>query len=51
MPIPYVLHDDIASQLLSLEPGFGSGRTCRRRLERWPPQPYEPSPARPRKTP
>ncbi|WP_405573699.1 IS5 family transposase [Streptomyces phaeochromogenes] len=33
--ILYVLHNDIAWQLLPLECGFGSGQTCRRRLERW----------------
>ncbi|MGW0346739.1 transposase [Streptomyces anthocyanicus] len=33
--ILYVLHQDIAWQLLPLEPGFGSGQTCRRRLDRW----------------
>ncbi|WP_435215462.1 transposase [Streptomyces sp. bgisy034] len=33
--ILYVLHNDIAWQLLPLEPGFGSGQTCWRRLERW----------------
>jgi transposase len=33
--ILYVLHDDIAWQLLPLELGFGSGQTCWRRLERW----------------
>ncbi|MET7485416.1 transposase [Streptomyces sp. NPDC005538] len=26
---------DIAWQLLPLELGFGSGQTCRRRLDRW----------------
>ncbi|MFG2480903.1 transposase [Streptomyces fagopyri] len=31
----YVLYNDVASQLLSLELGFGSGQTCWRRLERW----------------
>ncbi|WP_175408075.1 transposase [Streptomyces sp. TRM64462] len=31
----YVLHSDIAWQLLPLELAFGSGRTCWRRLERW----------------
>ena len=31
----YVLCNDIAWQLLPLELGFGSGQTCRRRLERW----------------
>ncbi|MFF6898705.1 IS5 family transposase [Streptomyces hydrogenans] len=31
----YVLHNDIAWQLLPLELGFGSGQTCWRRLERW----------------
>ncbi|MFI1742446.1 transposase [Streptomyces sioyaensis] len=41
--IPYVLHNDIAWQLLPLELGFGSGQTCWRRLERWPPRPCEPS--------
>ncbi|MFI6337382.1 IS5 family transposase, partial [Streptomyces sp. NPDC050535] len=33
--ILYVLYNDIAWQLLPLELGFGSGQTCRRRLERW----------------
>lgn len=33
--ILYVLHHDIAWQLLPLELGFGSGQTCWRRLERW----------------
>lgn len=33
--ILYVLHNDIARQLLPLEPGFGAGQTCWRRLERW----------------
>ncbi|MFD5657302.1 IS5 family transposase [Streptomyces hirsutus] len=33
--ILYVLHNDIAWQLLPLELGFGSGQTCWRRLERW----------------
>nr|WP_268257046.1 transposase [Streptomyces capitiformicae] len=33
--IPYVLHNDIAWQLLPLELGFGSGQTCWRRLDRW----------------
>ncbi|WP_409350831.1 IS5 family transposase [Streptomyces tauricus] len=33
--ILYVLHSDIAWQLLPLELGFGSGQTCWRRLERW----------------
>ncbi|QJS99032.1 transposase [Streptomyces asoensis] len=33
--ILYVLHQDVAWQLLPLEPGFGSGQTCRRRLDRW----------------
>lgn len=33
--ILYVLHNDIAWQLLPPEPGFGSGQTCWRRLERW----------------
>lgn len=33
--ILYVLHNDIAQQLLLLELGFGSGQTCWRRLERW----------------
>ncbi|WP_078948247.1 transposase [Streptomyces griseus] len=31
----YVLHNDIAWQLLLLELGFGSGQTCWRRVERW----------------
>ncbi|GGT47265.1 hypothetical protein GCM10014713_46700 [Streptomyces purpureus] len=31
----YVLHNDIAWQLLPLELGFGSGQTCWRRLDRW----------------
>ncbi|MER5741223.1 transposase [Streptomyces sp. NPDC002262] len=31
----YVLHNDIAWQLLPTELGFGSGQTRRRRLERW----------------
>ncbi|MFJ7969677.1 transposase, partial [Streptomyces sp. NPDC096324] len=33
--ILYVLHNDIAWQLLPLELGLGSGQTCWRRLERW----------------
>ncbi|WP_417159207.1 transposase [Streptomyces gilvifuscus] len=33
--ILYVLHTDIAWQLLPLGLGFGSGQTCWRRLERW----------------
>ncbi|MEV7111118.1 transposase [Streptomyces anulatus] len=33
--ILYVLHDDIAWQLLPLGLGFGSGQTCWRRIERW----------------
>ncbi|MGW0537627.1 IS5 family transposase [Streptomyces sp. NPDC003032] len=33
--ILYVLINDIAWQLLPLEPGFGSGQTCWRRLDRW----------------
>jgi transposase len=33
--ILYVLCNDRAWQLLSLELGFGSGQTCWRRLERW----------------
>ncbi|MFJ2008724.1 IS5 family transposase [Streptomyces chartreusis] len=33
--ILYVLHNDVAWQLLPLELGFGSGQTCWRRLERW----------------
>ncbi|MFJ9026392.1 IS5 family transposase [Streptomyces sp. NPDC102259] len=33
--ILYVLHQDLAWQLLSLELGFGSGRTCWRRLDCW----------------
>nr|WP_253195581.1 IS5 family transposase [Streptomyces sp. JHA26] len=33
--ILYVLHNDISWQLLPLELGSGSGRTCWRRLERW----------------
>ncbi|MFG2576125.1 transposase [Streptomyces sp. NPDC048481] len=33
--ILYVLHNDIAWQLLPLESRFGSGQTCWRRLERW----------------
>uniref|UniRef100_UPI003F492DE4 transposase n=1 Tax=Streptomyces chartreusis TaxID=1969 RepID=UPI003F492DE4 len=33
--ILYVLHNDIAWQLLPLEVRFGSGQTCWRRLERW----------------
>ncbi|MEU4173186.1 transposase [Streptomyces sp. NPDC026665] len=33
--ILYVQYNDIGWQLLPLELGFGSGRTCRRRLERW----------------
>ncbi|WP_406447113.1 transposase [Streptomyces sp. NBC_01613] len=37
--ILYVLHNDIARQLLPLEPEFGSGHTCWRRLERRPPRP------------
>ncbi|WP_408994948.1 transposase [Streptomyces europaeiscabiei] len=39
----YVLHNDIAWQLLPLELGFSSDRTCWRRLERWPPRQCEPS--------
>ncbi|MFF2806399.1 transposase [Streptomyces sp. NPDC058000] len=31
----YVLHQDIAWQLLPLEPGFGSGQTGWRLLDRW----------------
>ncbi|MGW7405974.1 IS5 family transposase [Streptomyces sp. NPDC054833] len=33
--ILYVLHQDLAWQLLSLEPDFGSRQTCSRRLDRW----------------
>jgi transposase len=33
--ILYVLHQDIAWQLLPLELGFGSGQSCWRRLGRW----------------
>ncbi|MEU9256564.1 transposase [Streptomyces sp. NPDC048270] len=33
--ILYVLHNDIAWQLLPAELGFGSGQICWRRLERW----------------
>ncbi|MDQ1016596.1 transposase [Streptomyces afghaniensis] len=33
--IPYVLHNDIAWQLLPLELGFASGQTCWRRLQWW----------------
>ncbi|WP_373465071.1 transposase [Streptomyces sp. V2I9] len=33
--ILFVLHNDIAWQLLPLELGFGSGQTCWRRLGRW----------------
>ena len=33
--ILYVLHQNIAWQLLPLELGFGSGQTCWRRLDRW----------------
>lgn len=33
--ILYVLHQDVAWQLLPLEMGFGSGQTCWRRLNRW----------------
>ncbi|TQJ37846.1 putative transposase of IS4/5 family DUF4096 [Streptomyces sp. SLBN-115] len=33
--ILYVLHQDVAWQLLPLELGFGSGQTCWRRLDRW----------------
>ncbi|WP_420903032.1 IS5 family transposase [Streptomyces hirsutus] len=33
--ILYVLHHDMAWQLLPLELEFGSGQTCRRRLQRW----------------
>ncbi|MFI6345915.1 transposase [Streptomyces sp. NPDC050560] len=33
--ILYILCNDMAWQLLPLELGFGSGQTCRRRLERW----------------
>ncbi|MFJ7948347.1 transposase [Streptomyces sp. NPDC096354] len=33
--ILYVLCNDLAWQLLTLELGFGSGQTCWRRLERW----------------
>lgn len=32
--ILYVLHQDVAWQLQPLELGFGSGQTCRRRLDR-----------------
>jgi transposase len=41
--ILYALHNNIAWQLLPLELRFGSGQTCWRRLERWPPRPCEPS--------
>ncbi|MGW0538420.1 transposase [Streptomyces sp. NPDC003032] len=30
--ILYVLHNDVARQLLPLDPGFGFGQTCWRRL-------------------
>ncbi|MFE2518223.1 transposase [Streptomyces mirabilis] len=33
--ILYVLHQDVAWQLLPLALGFGSGQTCWRRLDRW----------------
>ncbi|MFH8758306.1 IS5 family transposase [Streptomyces atroolivaceus] len=33
--ILFVLHNDIAWQLLPLELGLGSGQTCWRRLDRW----------------
>ncbi|WP_415961815.1 IS5 family transposase [Streptomyces sp. 021-4] len=33
--ILFVLYNDIAWQLLPLKLGFGSGRTCWRRLDRW----------------
>ncbi|MEU6845474.1 transposase [Streptomyces sp. NPDC046716] len=33
--IMYVLHQDTAWQLLPLTMGFGSGRTCWRRLDSW----------------
>ncbi|MEV7499802.1 transposase [Streptomyces sp. NPDC093018] len=33
--ILFVLYNDMAWQLLPLELGFGSGQTCRRRLDRW----------------
>ncbi|MBC9726485.1 transposase [Streptomyces sp. TRM68367] len=33
--ILYVLHQDIAWQLLPQGLGFGSGQTCWRRLDRW----------------
>ncbi|MFD8941328.1 IS5 family transposase [Streptomyces californicus] len=33
--ILFVLHNDVAWQLLPLELGFGSGQTCWRRLDRW----------------
>ncbi|MFF7358664.1 transposase [Streptomyces filipinensis] len=33
--ILYVLYNDVSWQLLPLEPGFGSGQTCWRRLGRW----------------
>ncbi len=33
--ILFVIHNDIAWQLLPLELGFGSGQTCWRRLDRW----------------
>ncbi|MGW0925497.1 IS5 family transposase [Streptomyces sp. NPDC002755] len=33
--ILYVLHQDVAWQLLPLELGFGCGPTCWRRLDRW----------------
>ncbi|MFF3074985.1 transposase [Kitasatospora sp. NPDC057904] len=33
--ILYVLHNDVAWQLLPLELGVGSGQACRRCLDRW----------------
>ena len=33
--ILYVFYNDVSRQLLPLELGFGSGRTCWRRLGRW----------------
>ncbi|GGV29520.1 hypothetical protein GCM10010260_82570 [Streptomyces filipinensis] len=33
--IMYVLYNDVSWQLLTLEPGFGSGQACWRRPGRW----------------
>ncbi|MFD8426925.1 transposase [Streptomyces coelicoflavus] len=37
----FVLYNDIAWQLLPAELGFGSGQTCRRRLDRWQKAPVD----------